>query len=337
MLAARVEQTNGPKENKNIGNFKAVILSGFQTAVESFGMRTPLQALCEIVARHTATGTALPIPHVMFRSGTSDDEPYSGVFNPMLCFILQGSKRIIIGDQEMTFGANSVLALSLDLPLTGRLVDGTKAEPHLGIGIDLDQTMVSELLLGLPDAAPIEAPGFCVMPMEDAMVEPLLRLARLADTPSDAKALAPLAVREIIYRALRGPLRWLLCEFGRSDGRTAQIRRTVDWILTHLNQRVSVEELASIAGMSVTSFHRHFKLLTAESPLNFIKQARLFEARNRLLLGQGGVSQIAFAVGYESASQFSREYSRQFGRPPIDDLRQSNLRTGRSSKDGEEY
>ncbi len=285
-------------------------------------MGSVLDCLCEIVSRHTPDGTAYPMPNVMFRSGTSDEEPFTTVLDPMLCFILQGTKCVIVGNQTLTFGANSVLALSLSLPVRGRMVDGTISHPHLGLAISLDRQVIRDLVEELPCRPPTEIAGFSVTPMEEPMLEPLLRLARLADHPADAVVLAPLAIREIAYRAVRGPVGPLLRDYVRDDGRTAQIRRTADWILAHLDDRhFSVEDLAAMAGMSVRSFHRHFKIITAQSPLQFMKQARLYKARNALMAGCGSVAQTAFAVGYESASQFSREYQRQFGHPPVEALR----------------
>ena len=266
------------------------------------------------------------MPKVTFRSGTTDLEPFAVVLDPMLCFVVQGAKCVIVGDRSMNYGSNSVLALSLHLPITGRLTAGTDKQPYLALAIDMEREMVSELLRELPDAPPVEAESFSVTPMEDTMVEPLLRLARLADAPEDAAMLAPLSIREILYRAIRGPMGPVLREFARGDGRTAQVRRAVDWILTHLTERITIEHLAELAGMSVTSFHRHFKALTNLSPLSFAKQVRLCKARDMLVASSESVSQVAFAVGYESASQFSREYTRQFGHPPTEDLGKAHIR-----------
>jgi AraC-like DNA-binding protein len=288
-------------------------------------MPTATETLCEIIVRHTPTGTAFPFPGVMFRSGTSEHEPFAVVLNPMLCFIIQGSKRVQIGEQIMTFSAPSMLGLSLHLPLSGRMLDGTVSVPHVGMGIDLDLKTVTDLLADLPAEPPHTEPSFAVTAMEPTMAEPLLRLAHLADTPVDAAVLAPLAIREIIYRTLRGPMGPLLFEFARGDGRTARIRMAVDWILAHLQERLSIQQLADLAGMSVSSFNRHFRQLTAESPLQFIKQARLYQAHNLLLPGGRSVSDIAFSVGYESTSQFSREYTRQFGHPPSVDRSGAHL------------
>ncbi|WOS67081.1 MULTISPECIES: AraC family transcriptional regulator [Sinorhizobium] len=215
-------------------------------------MPLPLDELCEIIAKHTPTGEAAPFPKVTFRSGTTELEPFAVVLDPMLCFVIQGAKSIIIGDRVMNYGANSVLALALHLPATGRLVEGTGSKPYLAIAIDLDREMVSELLLGLPQVPAVETEAFTVSPMEVTMIEPLLRLARLADNPEDAAQLAPLSIREILYRAVKGPIGILLREFARGDGRTAQVRLAVDWILT-MNEHASIDRLASIAGMSVTS------------------------------------------------------------------------------------
>lgn len=291
-------------------------------------MPTPTDRLCEIIVHHSPAGTAFPMPGVMFRSGTSEHEEFAVVLDPMLCFILQGTKRVRIGARELTFDAPSVLALSLHLPLSGRMLGGTVAVPHVGLGLQLDRGLVADLLARMPAVASEGEPGFSVTPMEDTMIEPLLRLAGLADAPGDAGVLAPLAIREIIYRALGGPIGPLLRAFAQSDGRLTRVRRAVEWMLAHLDQRTSVERLAILADMSVTSFNRHFRRLTSDSPLQYFKKARLYEAHRQLGLGGRNVSDIAYAVGYESPSQFSREYARQFGRPPkLDRLHPDGART----------
>lgn len=282
-------------------------------------MQPPMDDLCDLIARHTPAGEAHPVPGVTFRAGTTVMAPFAVVLDPMLCFVVQGAKSVVVGDEVMTYGPDSVLALSLHLPVTGRLVAGSEAAPYLAMALHLDPATLAGLVADLPGAATTDAGSFTVSPMDPAIGEPLLRLARLAEAPDDAPVLGPLAIREILYRSLRGPMGPLLREYARGDGRTAQVRRAVDWMVAHFAERISVDDLAGIAGMSTTSFHRHFKAVTAMSPLGFLKRVRLHKARDLLIATGTSVSQAAFAVGYESPSQFSREYLRQFGKSPAED------------------
>jgi transcriptional regulator GlxA family with amidase domain len=158
--------------------------------------------------------------------------------------------------------------------------------------------------------------------MEDA----LLRLVRLVEAPDDVPLLAPMIERELLYRALQSEHGTVLRQFARADSRLSQIQRAVEWIRAHLEEPIAVETLAGVAAMSVSSFHRHFKAVTGLSPLAYHKQMRLQEARRRLLAEPGAVASVAFSVGYESVSQFSREYTRQFGLPPARDA--ARLRAG---------
>ena len=172
---------------------------------------------------------------------------------------------------------------------------------------------------------PDEVEALVVTKTSPAMWDALVRLLRLMDAPADAPLLAPMIERELLYRILQSPRGAVLRQIARTDSRLSQIQRAVKWIRAHLAEPLPVETLAGIASMSVSSFHRHFKAVTGLSPLAFHKQMRLQEARVRLLASPNAVSSVAFAVGYESPSQFSREYSRQFGIAPAKDA--ARLRT----------
>ena len=175
----------------------------------------------------------------------------------------------------------------------------------------------------MPAVRDAESPGsgIAINPMTPQLRDTLLRLLALLDTPADIPALAPMAERELLYRLLQGPQGRLLRHIARPEGAIGGIRRAVEWIRDHGNRRLRIEALCEAAGMSRASLHRHFVALTGLSPIQYQKQIRLQEARQLLLAGDHSASEVAYAVGYESASQFSREYLRQFGAPPVRDVR----------------
>ena len=178
--------------------------------------------------------------------------------------------------------------------------------------------MLAALITDLPDRADDNAQAFAVSPVTIDLLDPWLRFMKLLDTPADIPVLAPMLEREILYRLLQGPQGGALRQIARADSRLGQVRRAIAWIRDHYDQALRIEDLAAIAGMSAASFHRHFKAATAMSPLQYQKSLRLQEAR-RMLVTKQDAARVGYAVGYESASQFSREYARLFGAPPARD------------------
>ena len=174
----------------------------------------------------------------------------------------------------------------------------------------------------MPPARDSEAPGsgIAINPMTAPVRDTLLRFLALLDTPADIPMLAPMVERELLYRLLQGPQGRLLRHIAQPEGALGRVRRAVEWIRNHHNSRLRIEDLCEVSGMSRASLHRHFVALTGLSPIQYQKQIRLQEARQLLLSGDNSASDVAYAVGYESASQFSREYVRQFGAPPLRDL-----------------
>jgi len=241
------------------------------------------------------------------------------VYEPMLCLILDGAKTTTLGGETHPYRAGQYLVVSADLPVSGKVAEA----PYLAMGVAIDPSMVAELLIetggGLAvDEAPTRA--LAVSTMDDDLIDTVTRLVRLLDRPGDAAVLAPMIRRELLWRLLAGEHAAMVRQIAAVDGRLVQVKRAIEWIRSNFAEPMRIETLAGLSGMSETSLHRHFKAVTAMSPLQYQKQIRLQEARN-LLLGRGGdVAGVGFAVGYDSPSQFSREYSRQFGRPPGRDL-----------------
>lgn len=238
------------------------------------------------------------------------------VYEPMLYFVLQGAKQLSAGDQTLTYGASSFMILSVEVPVDARVLEASTALPFLGIELRLGTGNPVDSLLDLPKHAPSQSgPAFGVGGLTSQIVDILLRLGRLLDTPEDLDSLAPLYTRELLYRIAQGPEGLLLRNALGICDRFNQLRRAITEIKNSFSSRITIDELADIAGMSVTSFHRHFKAATGISPGVYHKRVRLHEAR-RLLLVEENVSNVAFSVGYESATQFNREFARQFGITP---------------------
>jgi len=236
----------------------------------------------------------------------------------MLCIVLQGAKQVMIGDRVLRYDPASYFIASVDLPVSGCIVEASPAQPYMAVCMALNRDVLSSLLAELPRRPEDPIAGFAVSPVTPVLLDPWLRLLSLLDAPEDVPVLAPLLEREILYRLLQGPQGGLLRQAAMADSRLSRVRSAIDWIRTHFDQLLRVDALAALAGMSVPSFHRHFKAATAMSPLQYQKSLRLQQAR-RLLIASADASCAAYSVGYESASQFSREYARMFGAPPARD------------------
>lgn len=258
--------------------------------------------------------------------------PHQSMYEPMVCFVLQGCKRVTIGDTSIEYDRATYLLATVDVPASGQIINASPDKPYISIAMRLDPATIAALLLDA-DLVPGDANGrgFAVNPINHDLLDAVHRLLRLLDTPADIRVIAPMIEREIIFRLLQGPQGAMLRQIARSDSRLSQIRRATDWIRSNYAAPLRIDHLASRAGMSSSSFHRHFKAVTAMSPLQYHKQIRLQEARRRLLAEQCEAARVGFAVGYESASQFSREYTRLFGLPPARDA--ARLRPGNMLED----
>jgi AraC-like DNA-binding protein len=245
--------------------------------------------------------------------------PRAGVAEPSLGLVVQGRKRTVSGDRVFEYAAGEFLIAQLHLPVTGQVTEASAGCPFLGIGIRIDPSEVAAILLEAavaPGDTPARAPGIAVADAGAPLLDALAHLAGLLDMPQDVPILAPLYRREVLWRLLTGPLGPAVRQIGLADGNLAHITRTVQWIREHHDDAIRVEQLASLAGMSESTFHRHFRAVTRMTPIQYQKAVRLQEARLALVSGGRDVAEVAHAVGYDSASQFSREYRRLFGAPP---------------------
>jgi AraC-like DNA-binding protein len=272
-----------------------------------------LSELCGLLRRHVDQTL---LPGVTIKASTTVTEPMPGVTHPVIALVAQGAKRTVLGNQVLTYGAGQFLVVSTELPVTAHVTTA----PYLVFGLTLQPALVAELLLDSDlDRRPPDRPGIALSDATPDLLDPIIRLLRLLDRPADLPVLAGAVEREIVWRLLTGAQGAMVGQIGLADSRLAQIGRAIRWIRTHYAESFPIAEPARVAAMSPTSFHRHFRALTTMSPLQFQKQIRLQEARARLLTDAGDVAGAGFAVGYESASQFSREYRRMFGLPPGQD------------------
>lgn len=287
-------------------------------------MTDDLQPHLKLALRHARSGmTVTPVPRLEIGVGETTSGTSPCLYRSMICFILQGSKDVTIHDNLLRYGAEQYLISALDLPLSGQIHDAGPGRPYVSVSLVLDPAMLAQIASTMPPVRDADAPGsgLAINPMTPQLRDTLLRLLALLDAPDDIPVLAPMAERELLYRLLQGPQGRLLRHIARPEGALGRIRRAVEWIRNHHNTRLRIEDLCNASGMSRASLHRHFLALTGLSPIQYQKQIRLQEARQLLLAGNHSASDVAFAVGYESASQFSREYLRQFGAPPVRDLR----------------
>ncbi|ARM90253.1 MULTISPECIES: AraC family transcriptional regulator [Rhizobium] len=288
-------------------------------------MNEHLQPHIDIALRHARSGiTITQIPRLEIGVGQATSGTSPCLYRSMICFILQGSKDVAIHDNLLRYDSAQYLVSALDLPLSGQIHNADDGRPYISVSLVLDPSLLSQIAADMPPIRDPDAPGIgiAINSMTPPLRDTLLRLLTLLDTPSDIPVLAPMAERELLYRLLQGPQGRLLRHIAQPEGALGRIRRAVEWIRDHQNTRLRIEALCDVSGMSRASLHRHFVALTSLSPVQYQKQLRLQEARQLLLAGDHSASDVAFAVGYESASQFSREYLRQFGAPPARDVRQ---------------
>ena len=288
-----------------------------------------LARLRQSITRHAGdglTGTALPGISVVCSPTTS--EPLCGIAEPTLAVVAQGVKETTLNGRTFTYGAGQFLVVSVDLPVTGNVTTASAQEPFLAFVLELRPQVIAALLLETASAAtagpaaPDDLPaGIAVSDASPALLDAIARLLELLDAPDDAAALAASVEREVLWRLVSGPQGPTVRQIGLADSRLTHLARAIRWIRGHYNETLRVEELASLATMSVSSFHRQFRAITSMTPIQFQKEIRLHEARARLLADPRNVTGIGFAVGYDSPSQFSREYRRMFGVSPSRDAR----------------
>lgn len=288
-----------------------------------------------LIDRHAPAGISEPLPGVLLCREVAPVAPEACTTGTTFALITQGSKQLRLGSQTVTYGPGEYLVTSIDLPVIGRFTEATHEAPALGIGMDITASAIAELLLSTgedlgPDGGDRDgdrdrARGRAVGPTAPALatsrapaelLDAVGRLLRLLDRPRDLPVLAPMVRREILWLLITGPQGDTVRQLGLADSKLTHINRVVQWIHANPAEPIRIEDLARRAGLSTSAFHRTFKAVTGSSPLQFQKQLRLVTARQMLVAQDISVTRAAFAVGYESAAQFNREYRRLFGAPP---------------------
>ncbi|SDX04226.1 AraC family transcriptional regulator [Paenibacillus sp. CF384] len=282
--------------------------------------------LVTIIERHAVTDGVHPtaVPSLYFMRLSHAFESKHGVYKPSLCMVVQGAKEVYLAHDRYRYSPSDYLVVSVHLPVTTQVTEAAPDAPYLGFKLEFTPSQILEVLRETDvQAQPTENPkrAIFVSQMETSLMDAIIRLARLVDRPQDIPFLAPLFTKEIIYKTLQGENGGVLGQIAMEGSSTLQIKAVIDQIMNQYDRAFRIEELAEIANMSVSSFHRHFKEVTALSPIQFQKHLRLQEARRLLLTESEDATDVAFRVGYESPSQFSREYSRMFGFPPRQDIK----------------
>ncbi|WP_207483539.1 AraC family transcriptional regulator [Arenibaculum pallidiluteum] len=280
--------------------------------------------LAELVARHmTEDGVRrTELPRVSLIRSSRTTEPLPVVYEPTLCLVAQGRKQVMLGDTVFQYDTAQFLVASVEVPVIGQVIEATPEEPYLCFCLHLDTAALGQLVLDTGiRTAPSQAPGLGISlgPVSDELLEAVIRLVRLLDAPRDQAILAPMAEREILYRLLVGGDASKLLQIVLAESKLQQVNRAIAWIKRNFAEPFSIDTVASEARMSSSALHQHFKAVTGTSPLQYQKQIRLQEARRLILTGEMDAATAGFRVGYESPSQFSREYSRLFGAPPLRD------------------
>ncbi|MCM4079329.1 AraC family transcriptional regulator [Paractinoplanes hotanensis] len=285
-----------------------------------------LDELRTLLDRHARSGVTTAIDGVLIGRATRAHESSVSMSGTVLALIAQGAKTLVLGDRVYEYRAGQYLVASVDLPVSGHYTEA----PALGFGLVLDPAEIAELLLAAPPGSLPQPDGptsaIAVSDAPDELIGAAVRMLRLLETPRDIPVVAPLIRREILWRLVTGEQGAAVRQLGLAGSSVTQVAQAVRWIRDHYRESFRIDDLARRSGLSVSAFHRHFQAVTAMSPIQFQKRIRLQEARLMLAAQPNDVTGISHRVGYDSPSQFSREYRRQFGEPPSRDA--ARLRDG---------
>lgn len=292
-----------------------------------------LSTLVDLIGRHApGDGTfTCPLPGVKLIRASAPTLPMPVIYEPTVCIVAQGRKQAALGRTRYIYDPARFLTASVDLPVMGSVIEASEAKPYLCLQLDLDVAELADLVLRHPPpaGAPIApAEGLALNDISPALLDAAARLLGLLDTPNDRDALAPLIMREILYRLLTGPGGGVIRQKAQADSRLNQVSRAILWIRTRYRESCRIEEVAEVAGMSRSTFHEHFRAITSMSPIAFRTQLRMQEARRLMVSEAADAANAGFAVGYDSPSQFSRDYARLFGAPPARDAERLRSESG---------
>lgn len=278
-------------------------------------MEQPLDALRRLAARAESRRTETGVPRLAMAQGVIPEHELAAVYEPMINLILRGSKSMTIGGKTLRYDPSTYFVMSVDLPAIGTVHAEPTGEPYLAVSLTLDRAVIASLLEKTPLSAG-EGDGYSVAATTPELLDAWVRLMRLMERPEDIPVLAPVYEREVLYRVLQGPQGWMLRDIATPGAALSGVHAAARWMREHFDQPASIDDLASLAAMSVSAFHRRFKAVTSMTPLQFHKTIRLIRARSLMVTEGLGAAAASDRVGYESPSQFNREYARLFGRPP---------------------
>jgi AraC-like DNA-binding protein len=292
-------------------------------------MKEAGEALAASIARLTGRSeqVATAIPRLTLFRREKPTEPISAMYEPCICVVAQGAKRVFLGEESYVYDAHHYLITSVDIPTVVQVYKAKREKPCVGLVLKLDRRELSQLMVdsNLPSPRVQQSNrGMALGEITRPLLAALHRLVELLSVPQDIPILAPVIEREILYRLLVGDQGARLRQIASAGSQSHQVARAIDWLKGNFAQPLRIDDLASRVNMSTSTFHHHFRSLTALSPLQYQKWLRLNEARRLMLIEHLDAATAAFRVGYESPSQFSREYSRLFGNSPVRDI--SNLR-----------
>jgi AraC-like DNA-binding protein len=297
-------------------------------------VRTTTGLLDEIrgrIASHAQPDLRTPIAGLLL-SKVETATPDHSLTEPLLVVMAQGGKRLLLGDQVFEYRAGQCLVVTADLPVTGHFLDVSPQAPSLAMGLMLRPAAIAPLLLEAPagrwSRTTAGPPAIATGQASPELLDAVARMLRLLDHPTDARVLAPLIEQEILWRLLTGPHAGVIRQIGLADSGLSHVSRAIRWIRDNYAEPMRISDLARLAGMSPSAFHRRFRAVTAMSPLQFQKRIRLQEARSLLVARAGDVARVGHLVGYDSPTQFNREYRRLFGAPPGQDAARLRADTG---------
>src|SRR4249919_10916 len=295
--------------------------NAFKVLATGHGLEAQQAELVDRVARNIPGDGLHPsvVPGLSLIQASQPSQPLPSVYHPSVCAVVQGRKRAMLSDEVFIYDPLHYLVVSMSLPISGQILEATPERPYLCLRVGIDPAMVGELLLQLPvdrTSPANHSRAVYLARTSEPLLDAVLRLARLLDMPEEAAVLAPLAMREIHYRVLTGELGHRLRELCDADGPAQRVARAIELIKQRYAEPLRIEHLAAAAHMSASSLHERFKAATTMTPLQFQKQLRLQEARRLMLVDGMEAATASHRVGYESPSQFSREYRRLFGAPP---------------------
>lgn len=293
--------------------------------VEHSRLAVAIADLREAIARWTGQREqyVTAVPGLALFRRIEQSEPMAGMYEPSICLVAQGAKRVLLGDEAFVYDAQHYLITSVHLPTVVQVIEASPEMPYLGLRLTFDLKEVAQMMADSnlpPPRTQQSSRGMAIGEVTLPLVTAVHRLIDLLDSEEDIPILAPIIQREIVYRLLVGEQGARLRQIAAAGSQSQQIARAIEWLKGNFDQPLRIDDLAAQARMSSSTFHHHFRSMTALSPLQFQKQLRLQEARRLMLSERLDAASAAFQVGYESPSQFSREYNRLFGAPPLRDI-----------------